>query len=310
MKKIFLSTGLFWMLILPLKAGAEHFSVFADWLIWQPSEESTTFWANGSTLSNPAVLNPPNISFGYSHGFRGGILYEPNQFWNFKFYWTYLPGNQTMNIETPDQVLVPGFFSGFLSGNFFFGSQLNWTLYLNTLDLEASHAFHITPSLSFSPMIGIKGGSINQNITSTWNAFLYVANENVLQKYTGIGPSLGISGQWNFMKDFNLVGNFSTAFMYGTWNIDDVYTRPSVPAFLISPTTISTRQNNISLGTLTFDYFLGLEWAHQGKVEVKAKLGYEIQYWTNQLRIPTFQLLPVRGDLTLQGATCGISIGI
>ncbi len=299
------------MSVLPLKGGAEGLSVFGDWLVWQASEESTTFWANGSTLFvNPAVLNPPNINFGYSKGFRAGLSYQQDLLWDLKLYWTYMPANQTMDITTPDQVLIPEFFSGFLSQNFFFASELNWTIYMNTLDLEASHSFKPTSSLTFSPSLGLKGAMINQNLTSSWNALVYVAHENVLHQYFGLGPTLGISGRWNFLKELNLVGNFSTAFMWGTWNIEDIYTRPYAVGGLVQPKTITTYQNHTSLGTLTFDYFLGLEWIHHGKVEVKAKLGYEMQYWTNQLRIPTFQLLPVRGDLTLQGGTCGISVGV
>lgn len=310
MKKRLIASLLLLMTLLPLRVGAEGLSAFAELLDWQASEESTSFWANGSSLSNPAVLNPPNINFGYSHGFRGGFSYQPDQLWDLKFYWTYLPANQTMSITTPDQVLVPEFFSGFLSGNFFFGSQLNWTIYMNTLDLEASHKFKVTNSLFLSPMIGLKGATINQNLTSSWNALVYVANENVLHKYYGLGPSLGMSGKWNFIKDLSLVGSFSTAFLWGTWNIQDIYTRPFALGGLVQPTTITTYQNHTVLGTLTFDYFLGLEWTHKGKVDASVRLGYEMQYWTNQLRLPTFQLLPVRGDLTLQGGTCGIYIGL
>ncbi len=309
MKRILL-TGLL-LSLLPLQAGAKPLSFFADWLLWQASEEATSFWANGSSLfSNPAVLNPPNLNFGYSQGLRGGLAYEPNQLWNVKLYWTYLPANQTLSINTADQVLIPEFFSGFLSQNFFFGSELNWTLYLNTLDLEASHEFRVTPAFTLSPLIGLKGARINQTVTSAWNALVYVAHENVLHQYYGLGPNLGVKGRWELGKNFSLIGNFSLAFMWGTWNIEDVYTRPSALGGLVQPLTITTYQNHTSLDTLAFDYFLGVEWTHTGKVTVSAKLGYEMQYWTNQLRIPTFQLLPVRGDLTLQGGTCGIYFGL
>jgi hypothetical protein len=64
-----------------------------------------------------------------------------------------------------------------------------------------------------------------------------------------------------------------------------------------------------SLGSLNLNYFLGLEWIHRGDVTITARLGYELQWWANQQRLPTFQQLPMHGDLTLQGLTCGISVG-
>ena len=55
--------------------------------------------------------------------------------------------------------------------------------------------------------------------------------------------------------------------------------------------------------------FLGLEWAHEGDITIAARAGYELQWWANQQRLPMFQQLPMHGDLTLEGLTCGVSIG-
>lgn len=57
-------------------------------------------------------------------------------------------------------------------------------------------------------------------------------------------------------------------------------------------------------------YFLGFEWRFQAKALVTLRAGYEMQFWSNQLRLPIFQALPIHGDLTLQGGTCGIHINI
>ena len=55
-------------------------------------------------------------------------------------------------------------------------------------------------------------------------------------------------------------------------------------------------------------YFAGIDWTYEAKASVALKVGYEMQYWMNQLRLPLFQQVPVHGDLTLQGGTCGILI--
>ena len=63
------------------------------------------------------------------------------------------------------------------------------------------------------------------------------------------------------------------------------------------------------LGTPVIRYFLGLEWEREGCVMITGRVGYELQWWANQQRMTTFQQLPMHGDLTLQGLTCGISVG-
>jgi hypothetical protein len=64
-----------------------------------------------------------------------------------------------------------------------------------------------------------------------------------------------------------------------------------------------------SLGVPVLRYFLGLEWVHKGNVTLNARVGYELQWWANQQRMLAFQQLPMHGDLTIEGLTCGVSIG-
>ena len=55
-------------------------------------------------------------------------------------------------------------------------------------------------------------------------------------------------------------------------------------------------------------YFAGFDWTYEAKALVTVKLGYEMQFWMNQLRIPTLSQETVHGDLTLQGMICGLLI--
>lgn len=315
MKKLFIYILFLLMSIYSLNAGAQGLSIFADLLVWHASEETASSWSSVITTpkSNVTIFSPKNIDFNWGRGFRGGFLYESECFWDTKLYWTYLPSKKSVNLSPADQIITPEFFSGFLSGNFFFGANIDWQLVMNTIDLEASHKFNISKSVSIRPSIGIKGGTINQNINAQWNALIYTARENLENNFFGVGPSFGINAKWNVYKTFNLVGDFSTALMWGNWKVNDTYKRPSIslgPIPIITPTTITTNMNDSKLGTIMFDYFIGLEWTHQGRSRVTLQLGYEMQYWANQLRLPTFQQLPLHGDLTLQGGTCGIYIDL
>ena len=82
---------------------------------------------------------------------------------------------------------------------------------------------------------------------------------NVTNNFTGVGPSFGLNAKWNAFKNFNLIGDVSTALMYGRWNESDIYNRPAAVFGVIPAATIFTSMNQSKLGTLMMDYYLGLQ---------------------------------------------------
>lgn len=297
----------------PLNADAEGVSVFGDLLVWHVSQQTASTWANivSKPSSNAVDFDATNIDFNWDLGFRGGFSYEPTR--NTKelgFYWTYFPAKSTCNFHVGEQIVIPEFFSGFVSGNLFFGANLEWQIIMNMFDFELGKKLNLGQGLSVYPTVGIKAGTINQKINCEWDAVIYTATEKLKNNFFGIGPSFGVGSKWNLYKNLNLIGDFATAFMWGNWKISDTYARPESLVGVVTPTTITTSMNKMSLGTMMFDYFMGLEWTYQARYKFILQLGYEMQLWSNQLRIPTFQQLPVHGDLTLQGGTCHIRIDL
>lgn len=254
------------------------------------------------------------MAFNTSLGFRGGLRYDaaPN-FWDTRVYWTHLGTEGNKNVPSGLHLVIPEFFSGFLALpddlNLLVGGDIDWKFAINMFDLDISHKISIGDSFILQPSLGLKGGSIYQTMNIAWNGIGYISHENVQHNFLGIGPSFGIEAEWNLYKAVKIVANFSAAWMWGKWNVDDIYQQPEI-LLIIPPKTISTSMDDNELGTMMYDYFLGLEYEHQGRSQVKFKLGYETQFWANQFRLTPFQLLPVHGDLTLQGATCGISIAL
>jgi len=284
---------------------------FAEFLYWRASETNSS-WAttiNFPTNTIDVIQSQPNFN---SHaGVKVGLSYSPgDHFWDTKLYYTYFTTQTNGNIHLGYQLVSSLFFSGsyFISNNLFFGGSSSWDITMNMADLEISHAFHPTPTLAISPKIGIKGGTINQSININWDAVLYHASEDLINNFSGIGPSFGIAANWNFINDFSLVGDVSTALMYGKWRDKDTYRRPAT--LVTTQTTLSSGANDSRLGTTMMDYYLGLQWRHRGKSDVTVRLGYEGQYWPNQLRLIAIQQLRTFGDLTFQGATCSVIIDI
>ncbi len=297
----------------PIMAKGVSVQPFVDALGWRASESNTS-WATTLTFPDNTIhVIQSNANFSTRAGVKAGVLFSPDDnSLDTKFYWTYFPTSSTKTIPVGIQAVTSLFFSGsyFISNDLFFGANSSWQLVMNMFDLEVSHHFKPTPVLTFTPAIGIKGGTINQDINADWNAIIYTSTEKVKNNFTGFGPSFGLDAKWNVYKNFSLIGDISTAIMYGTWNVSDIYQRPSAFFGLITPTTIAASMNQSKLGTMMMDYYLGLEWVHQGQSRIALHLGYEMQYWPNQLRLIAIQQLPTLGDLTIQGATCGITIDL
>lgn len=300
--------------LMPVISHAANVQPFVDLLAWHAYESSASWATTLSFPGNTTNFTPNYIDFNTRLGMKAGLTYSPDNFWDTTLYWTYFQASTSKSIPVGSEIVTSLFFSGseLISHDVFFAGNINWQLNLNMLDLTASHAFKPTPSFTLSPKIGVKGGSIDQDITAHWNALVYTATENLTNHFTGAGPSFGLNAKWNFYQDISLVGDVSTALMYGKWNVKDAYYRPEFTLIFIPipSQTIVTSMNQSKLGVMMMDYYLGLEWIHKGQSQVTVKLGYEMQYWANQLRLITINQLPTLGDLTIEGATCGISIDL
>lgn len=323
MKKRQLITCVFLMFLSRFTAASGELTVFEDLIYWHASQETTSPWAYVQTVQIPTppprpsnTYTEPNVYFSWSPGLRVGILYEQPDFFDTKVYWTYYSTKtQEAITAAANEIILPEFFNGFTSLSLFNAAQLDWRLILNMIDAEIGHQFNPLDTLAVRPFIGIKGGTINQTIHSSWqeNAFhttLYSATENLKNNFFGIGPSFGIDSAWQLYKNIRIRSDFAAALLWGHWNIKDTFHPPEAQLGLITERNISSTMNNSMLGSFMAKGFMGLEWTFKAKALVTIKAGYEMQFWSNQLRLPVFQAVPVHGDLTLQGATCGILINL
>lgn len=307
------------MVALPVTASAATIQPFADVLAWRASETSS-YWAETITPAIGTAYNVDHssIDFNTRTGFRVGFNYIPdNNFLDTTLFWTSFSSGSSATIPLANHAITSLFFSGsaFFTDAVFDTASANWQLAMNMVDLQISHHFNPLPSLKLTPKIGLKGGTINQTINVNWNALifsldLYSATEKATNNYTGFGPTFGLNAEWNALQNLSFVGDITAALMYGRWNNSDMYHRPPVILGLIPEQTIYTSMNHNNLGSLMMDYYLGLKWVHQGKSRIAFDLGYEMQYWSGQARWLSVKQFPPLGDLTLQGATCGITIDL
>jgi len=309
-------TLLFVLLVDCSNAIAEGVVPFGNVLVWHASEETSSVWSSTVTTSDSShTFSASNVEFDWNAGFRIGFAHEPDKrSWDAKLYWTYFRSSENTAIPSGKHAIAPEFFSGFVSGDagIFDGAALDWGLNFNTIDFELGRTIAIDESVLIRPSLGLKAAFINQKIQANWTSTLGLsAIERVDHDFRGFGPTFGIDGRWNVPQSRNLsvVRSFSGAFLWGAWNVEDTYERTDTAYPLLAYGAFTTSMKDSSLGSLNLNYFLGLEWVSQGNITITGRLGYELQWWANQQRLPTFQQLPMHGDLTLQGLTCGISVG-
>jgi hypothetical protein len=295
-------------------ALAQGVTPFCDLLYWRASEETSAVWSDVVPVTMSS-FSAETLHFDWSPGFRVGVSCQADaDAWDVKLYWT--------NFRTSQQsaaggfaIVTPEFFSGIIGGNhcYFNVAQTDWTLTYNTIDLELGRKITFGEAAWLRPSIGIKAAIIKQDVQTGLADLLLdiVAEESVTHDFWGLGPSFGLDGGWTLPRCHNLslVGSCAVDFLFGQWNVKDSYLRIDNNPELGAYHSYDTSMKDSSLGVPALRCFVGLQWAYQGRIAITAQAGYEVQWWANQQRLLMFQQLPMHGDLTLEGLTCGVSLG-
>jgi len=303
----------------------KSWDITTDFLAWFPSEEASAVWADVIKIGdNTSSFGVPDLTFDWEFGFRIGAGYslEYDQ-WDTQLYWTWIraEAHQTQSVS-PEFIPIPGgpdlitefihpeFFAADLSDILAQTAKIRWALQFNMFDWELGRSYWVSKDLSFRPFLGLKGGWIDQpielkyeNLISPTAVTTHSGIEKAKNNFWGIGPVGGINTKWK-LRDFcshypSLFGDFSVATLWGTWTYKDVFEDTT-------GVNVSVNMNRSTLGALMLRGFLGIGWDvdfNKSKSHFTTRLGYEMQLWINQLRLPTSQLIQLHGDLTLQGMT-------
>lgn len=290
--------------------------VDADIFLWTARESGTDCWAEGFSKTSTSTTNTLEaIDFGWDPGFRVGIgCNTGHDSWDTQLYFTCFHTSANDSVSgAPGSVhstFVGAFYlanpSGLsISGPAYEKARIKWKIDFNTFDLELGRKFFVSDALTFRPFVGVKGGWIDQSIHSLWQnptiifEFFNTSVEDLSNNFWGIGPSGGINGSWKLSSHFNLIGDFSTALMYGHWSFSDLFYNKGFDQ------KITSHLKDIDGGAMMVRTWLGLEWIHSF---LSLKLGYEMQVWFDQLQYYSFVGGRLDNALTLQGGTLELSI--
>ncbi|MEK6249210.1 MAG: Lpg1974 family pore-forming outer membrane protein, partial [Planctomycetales bacterium] len=183
------------------RASAGGISPFAEVLAWRPSEETSTTWASVLSESDTSgrIFDAPGLDFDFSPGMRFGFSFQPDDSdWDAKIYWTYLPATSSASVPMASHIVIPEFFSGFLSEELFDCAAIGWALDYNTIDFELGYEIPLTEFVAIRPWTGLKAAIINQSMHVAYTGiFPTQATEKVSHDYWGIGLNFGVDGRWD-----------------------------------------------------------------------------------------------------------------
>jgi hypothetical protein len=288
----YLRTSLIGFLLL-LSCRVNAIGVFLEPLYWRATEPIDWALNNNENFFNQTVTYK-TVDFNADLGIRVG-LNIPIGTWNNDFYYT--------NYYTQEKDNATGHLtSAFLGGKIALPSsllsydagQVEADINYNMFDWDLSKDIRISDKLILRPIIGLRGGWIDQSVNTRFQGDVSV-RENVDNDFNGIGPKVGLETTLTLFHhddyDFNLFANFQSAYLWGNWSIDDTL-------YDNLGKRIDVNVDDRTDGALALQAIIGAN-LHYKKIQLQ--LGYEINDWLNQCQIFDDATGPHNNDLILQG---------
>jgi len=295
--------------------------VFADLFVWCAKESGTEAWAQKLLMSDlNSEIYLQALDFEWNAGFRVGIGYGMrHDQWDTQLYYTRFQTHAKDHVSGGPGTIHSSFLGNFyinnpdglnLTGVAYENGSIHWSIHYNIFDWELGRSFWVSNALSLRPFIGLKGGWIHQSIHSKWRhpnviAPLYFNEgaENLKNNFWGIGPSAGLNTQWNVLSVRNhrlwLYGDLSGAIMYGHWTLSDAYHNDIDQIVIAELSDLNSGATMVRTG-------FGLGWdiaLSKGRYQLTAQLGWEMQFWFDQLQYYSFDDGRLDNALTFQGGT-------
>ncbi len=309
----------------PCDEKKPHIAAFVsgEFLYWRPDQAGMTY---SVSVENPLLIitgsknKEVHQTSDWGPGFRVGagvnFIKAPC---DVSFYWTRFHHHAHSTNSDP---YIVGMQVVGVNNAFVFGGSDNdagkahsaWKLNMDLLELDLGYRLCFNKRYMLRPYLGVTGGWINQLQAIKYNHFFDFntfidAKIDQTNDFHGIGPKIGINGQFSVGWGFGIFGNFAASFFYGEANNPVTVKVSGDPTLFPLPKyTVKYHQNRI---IPALQGQLGLKWgvmcAKHFSIDLSAL--YEAQYfwgtWRNQNSTTQniFLYDAGYGNLMLQGGT-------
>lgn len=308
------------------------FSFQGEFLWWRTVMDDLEYG-----LKNNAIIADPNNfpqgqafsftvrepDFQFDPGFRFAAGYDfGRDNWDVFLRWTrlYTQASDTVNQGSGNDILIPirvetiSIVQNFGGVSLSPYGKVNWDFHFNSLDFEMGYDYFFSHRFSVRPHMGIKAAWLDMDYRVKYLEALVVSAGDIEtmdakgdSDYWAVGPRFGIDGYLHIGWGFSIYGQISGSLLYGRY--DTKYDQSVVSTVPNSPIVVDfdIKQDDFYRLRSNLQMALGVEWAYcyAGDYLFALHLGWETQYWWNQLEMPFFGYFQPDGDLTLSGLTAG-----
>ena len=286
--------------------------ISAGLLYWRPfvggidecgsGNVSESIASDGRVISrfNGRARNP---DFDWDPGFRIGAGYEfACSNWDVAVFYTYFR-SRSHDSNSPDS-------DSSSSDSYRFDNRenrLRWNINFDLIDVVAGYEADVGSCFMFRPFIGLRGARIDQKVHrghfQSSDGYFSRSRDHFggrnHEKFSGLGPLLGIEADWNIGCGFQLYANASTSWLYGKFHVrlNEVDNFEYLDNFC----HIS---KNLDANLANFDAGLGVRWetCFCGDIQLMLQLGFEHHQYFNYNRIGDY------GDLCFDGVNFSAGI--
>jgi hypothetical protein len=291
---------------------------FADALLWTVREGMGENWAQiitpmDSSWTNLATATLVDAPFDWRAGFRVGAGIERTDGFDMTVYYTNFGTSATSQASGQVYSAFMGNFyvdnvDGADYGPYYKHGSIQWDFHFHSIDFEISRKWTVGTNLELRPFLGLKAAIIKQTIHTNWydpiNTSLQTysftsATESLDQDFWGIGPSLGVTITMPLCNrekySLKLFGSPSGAIMFGHWAFSERYQNDG-------GNTVATDMDPITSAATMLRGVIGLEWEQCFcRATSTVRLGYEAQYWLNQMQFYAYNMGRLNNVTSLQG---------
>jgi hypothetical protein len=192
-------------------------------LYWQAKEEGLSFAVESASvdrLDSDAKIENPH--FEWDFGFKIGLGFRvPHDKWEILLQFTSFQTHTDADKEAREGTVFFPIWQKSVERGLFFAEEakVHWRLHLGLVDLMLSNLYQVTKRLDLTPQIGLRAGSLRQKYNLEYRGGSFLAGEEEIihmkNKYFGIGPNVGLLGQWSLGGGLSLFAKTSFSLFFG-----------------------------------------------------------------------------------------------